>query len=75
METNLSREFSAEESQIVVKPSKGCSTFLVNREMPSRTTLRAHLTSNMVKVNNSSDSLWWWGCGARGSILLFYVGI
>ena len=75
METNQSREFSAEESQIVEKHLKGCSTFLVNRKIQSKTTLRVHFTPNVVKINNSSDSSWCWGCGARGNILLFYVGV
>ena len=43
---------------------------LAIREIQAKTTLRFHLTTvRMVKFKNTNDSLYWRGCGARGTLL------
>jgi hypothetical protein len=52
------------------KHLKLCSTFLIIREMQSKTTLRFHFTPDrMAKIKNSSGSRCWQGCGERGTLL------
>ena len=64
--TDLNREFSTKESQMSEKHLKKCSTYLAFREMQIKTTLRFHLTPvTMSNINNTSDSSWWQGIGAR----------
>ena len=68
--TDLNKEFSPEEYQMVGKHLKKCSTSLVIREMQIKTTLRFYLTPvRMTKIKNSGDSRCWWGCGQRGTLL------
>jgi hypothetical protein len=53
----LNREFSKEEEQMASKYMKKCSTSLVIKEMPIKTTLRFHLTPirlAIIKVNNNN---------------------
>jgi len=58
--TELIREFSTEESQMVEKHLKKCSTFLVIREMQIKTTIRFYFTpGRMTKIKNSGDSRCW----------------
>jgi hypothetical protein len=55
------------------KHLKKCTTSLAIVEMQIKTTLRFHLTPvRMAKINNTSDSSRWQGCGARGTLL--YAG-
>ena len=55
--TELNKEFSPEELQMVEKHLKKCSTSLVIREMQIETTLRFHLTPvRMAKVKDLGDS-------------------
>jgi hypothetical protein len=64
--TELSREFSIEESQMAKKPLKKCSTSLVIWKMKIKMTLRLHPIHNrMTKIKNSIDSRCWQGCGER----------
>ena len=52
------------------KHLKKCSTSLIIREMQIKTTLRFHLTPvRMAKIKNSGDSIRWWGCGERRTLL------
>jgi hypothetical protein len=52
------------------KHLKNCSTFLVIREMQTKTTLRFHLTPvRMAKIKNLGDSRYWQGCGERKALL------
>lgn len=61
----LNREFSSEESQIDENHLKKCSISSVTEEIQIRSTLRLYLASvRMSKINNTSDSLCWWGCRA-----------
>ena len=58
--TELSREFSTEESLMVKKHLNKCSKSLVIREMQIKTTLRFHLIPiRMAKIKNLRDSTWW----------------
>ena len=52
------------------KHLKNCSTFLVIREMQTKTSLRFHLTPiRMAKIKNSWNSRYWRGCEERVTIL------
>ena len=67
--TELNREFSPEELQMVEKHLK-LSISLIIREMKIKTTLRFHLTPvRMARIKNSGDSRCWRGCGERGTLL------
>ena len=60
MGTELNKEFSPEEIQMVEEHLKKCSTSLFIREMKIKTTLIFHLTPvRMAKVKNSGDSRYW----------------
>ena len=55
--TELNKELSTEEYQMVEKHLKKCSTSLIIMEMQIKTTLRFHLTPvRMAKIKNSGDS-------------------
>ena len=52
------------------KHLKKFSTSLPIKGMQIKTALRLHLTHDRItKINNTSDSSYWWGCGTRGTIL------
>ena len=54
------------------KHLKKCSTFLVIRETPIKTTLRFHhIPIRMAKTKNSGDKRCWQECGER---ILLFVG-
>jgi hypothetical protein len=66
----LNKKFSPEEYQMAEKHLKKCSTSLIIREMPIKTTLRFYLTPvRMAKIKNYGDSRCWHGCGERGTLL------
>ena len=68
--TELIREFSTEEVQMAKRHLRSCSTSLAIREMQIKTTLRYHLTPvRMAKIKNIKDSLYWRGCGVRGTLI------
>jgi hypothetical protein len=49
---------------------KKCSTSLIIREVPIKTTLIFHLTAvRIAKIKNSGDSRCCRGCGERGTLL------
>ena len=55
--TELNKEFSTEEYQMVEKHLKKCSVSLIIREIQIKTTLRFYLTPvRMAKLKNSHDS-------------------
>ena len=57
---------------MVKKHLKKCLTSLVVRKRQIKMMLR-HLSSvRMTTIKTSSDSSWWGGCGARGTLLLFW---
>jgi hypothetical protein len=52
------------------KHLKKCSTYLIIREMPIKTTLTFYLIPvRMAKIKNSGDSRCWQGCGERETLL------
>ena len=65
--TELNREFSTEESQIVEKHLNKCSMSLVIREMQIRMTLSIS-PLRMAKIKISRTSTCQQGCGARGNM-------
>ena len=68
--TDLNKEFSTKESQMVKIHLKNCSTLLPIWEKQIKTTLRYHLTPvRMAKIKNANDNLCWRGCTLRGIFL------
>jgi hypothetical protein len=66
MGAELKREFLTEETRMAKKHLKKYSTFLVIREMQTKTSLTFHLTIvRMAKIKNSGDSKYWRRCGER----------
>ena len=64
------QEFSTEESQMIERHLRNCSTSLTIREMQIKTWRRCHLTPvRMTKIKNINDSLCWRGCRVRGTLL------
>ena len=68
--TEVNREFSTEEVQMVKRYLRTCSTSLAIRKMQIKTTLRYHLTPvRMAKIKNTNDSLCWRGCGVSRTLI------
>ena len=66
----LNRELSTEESKMVERYLRKCSTTLAIQVMQIKTSLRFHLTPvRMAKIKNTDDSLCWRGCGVEGTLL------
>ena len=67
---DLNRPFSKEETHIVNRHMKRCSTSPITRKIQIKTTIRYHLTLiRMGTVKKSTNNKCWRGCREKGALL------
>ena len=66
----LNKHFSKEYMWATYNHMKRCSTLLIIREPPFKTTVRYLFTPvRMTIIKKSTNSKYWRGCGERGTLL------
>ena len=70
---DLNRHFAKEDIQWPIDIWKKCSISLAIREKQIKTTMTYHLIiARMTVINKSTNNKYWWGCGERGTLVLYW---